>query len=62
MKTLRRDQLSILGAVVALAVVIALAGWRTAADAADWEAQRAGPAPQAPLPETGQMRRRRGLQ
>ena len=53
----RRDPLSILGAVVALAVVIALATWQTAADTARWEAQRA-----AAVPETGQRQRRRGLE
>ena len=58
----RRDQLSILGAVVALAAVIALAGWRTTADSARWETQRAGATPEAPPPEAGHMRRRRGLE
>ena len=58
----RRDPLSIFGAVVALAVVNAVAKWQTTADTARWEAQRAGEAPAAPLPETGQMRRRRGLE
>jgi len=62
MTGLRRDPLSVLGAVVALAMVIALATWKTTTDTARWEAQRAEIVPAAPLPETGQMRRRRGLE
>ncbi len=60
MQITRRDSSALLGAVTALIVVLGLTVWRTSADTARFAAAQQAQTPPAPIPETGQMRRRRG--